>query len=73
MLEAFTTAERDRTCVIEGFGDDVKPELYAACDVFASSSGRESFGITFLEAWAAGKPVIRMPQRGSPFGGRRVA
>jgi glycosyltransferase involved in cell wall biosynthesis len=30
----------------------------AAGDVFASPSGFESFGITYLEAWAAGKPVI---------------
>jgi glycosyltransferase involved in cell wall biosynthesis len=26
--------------------------------VFVSPSGHESFGITFVEAWAAGKPVI---------------
>ena len=58
MLEAFAPAERDRIHVIEDFDDDEKAEIYAACDVFASASGSESFGITFLEAWAAGKPVI---------------
>jgi glycosyltransferase involved in cell wall biosynthesis len=32
--------------------------LLSAYDVFASPSGHESFGITFVEAWACGKPVI---------------
>jgi glycosyltransferase involved in cell wall biosynthesis len=40
------------------FAESDKPLLYNAIDVLASSSGFESFGITFLEAWAAGKPVI---------------
>jgi glycosyltransferase involved in cell wall biosynthesis len=35
-----------------------KRDLLAAFDVFASPSGFESFGITYVEAWAAGKPVI---------------
>ena len=30
----------------------------AALDVFAYPSGYESFGIAFVEAWAAGKPVV---------------
>ena len=40
------------------FADDLKPALFAALDVFAYPSRYESFGIAFLEAWAAGKPVI---------------
>jgi glycosyltransferase involved in cell wall biosynthesis len=35
-----------------------KAELFASFDVFASPSAYESFGITFLEAWAAGLPVV---------------
>jgi glycosyltransferase involved in cell wall biosynthesis len=58
MLETFPPAERERVHVIEDFSEEEKAEIYAACDVFASPSGSESFGITFLEAWAAGKPVI---------------
>jgi glycosyltransferase involved in cell wall biosynthesis len=40
------------------FSNEEKPLLFAAVDVFAYPSGFESFGIAFLEAWAAGKPVI---------------
>jgi glycosyltransferase involved in cell wall biosynthesis len=35
-----------------------KADMLAAFDVFASPSGYESFGLTFIEAWAAGLPVI---------------
>ncbi len=40
------------------FDEEEKPWLFGALDVFVSPSGYESFGMTFLEAWAAGKPVI---------------
>lgn len=40
------------------FSNDEKPWLFGAVDVFVYPSGFESFGIAFLEAWAAGKPVI---------------
>ncbi len=44
------------------FLDDVdenkKYEIIETCDVFASPSGFESFGITILEAWSKKKPVI---------------
>lgn len=35
-----------------------KADLLGDCDVFASPSGAESFGITTLEAWSLKKPVI---------------
>jgi glycosyltransferase involved in cell wall biosynthesis len=40
------------------FPDDKKPWLYGAIDLLAYPSGYESFGISYLEGWAAGKPVI---------------
>ena len=43
-----------------------RQRLYAALDVFADPSGYESFGMAFLEAWAAGKPVVGCPERCRP-------
>lgn len=40
------------------FSEVEKPALFAACDIFAYPSRYESFGIAYVEAWAAGKPVI---------------
>ena len=40
------------------FGIEEKPWLFSAVDIFVYPSGFESFGISFLEAWAASKPVI---------------
>jgi glycosyltransferase involved in cell wall biosynthesis len=40
------------------FPDDEKASLYQALDVFVYPSRHESFGIAFLEAWNAQKPVI---------------
>jgi glycosyltransferase involved in cell wall biosynthesis len=58
LLEIFSPQERERVRLIPNFTDEEKAEIFAACDVFVSPSGHESFGITFVEAWAAGKPVI---------------
>ena len=46
------------------FSPEEKPWLFAAIDLLAYPSGYESFGISFVEAWACKKPVI---------GGRRGA
>lgn len=40
-------------------------DLYKACDVVCMPSRNEPFGITALEAWAAGKPVVAS-QNGGP-------
>ena len=53
-----TPAEQARVVFLGNFDEDEKPRLFAACDVFAYPSRFESFGIAFIEAWAAGKPVI---------------
>jgi len=56
--DTFSPQEQDRIQHIADFSEEEKPQIFAACDVFVSPSGHESFGITFVEAWAAGKPVI---------------
>ena len=47
-----------RSRLLVDFPSEKKPWLYGAIDLLASPSGYESFGISYLEAWAAGKPVI---------------
>ncbi|MGE3818371.1 MAG: glycosyltransferase family 4 protein [Isosphaeraceae bacterium] len=47
-----------RVVFISDFDENDKPGLFAACDVVVTVSSQESFGIVYLEAWAAGKPVI---------------
>lgn len=37
---------------------DMLPKLYAQCDIFAMPSLTEAFGVVFLEAMAAGLPVV---------------
>jgi glycosyltransferase involved in cell wall biosynthesis len=58
ILDGFSPQERSRLHIVPDFSEQEKPQLFAACDVFVSPSGHESFGLTFIEAWAAGKPVI---------------
>ncbi len=48
-------AEVQRRCRLLGMTiGDAKRDLLAAADVFAMPSRTDSFGIVFLEAWAAG-------------------
>lgn len=50
-----------------GFMDsNQKRDAYAACDIYVSSSIRESLGTTLLEAMAQGKPVIGTNAGGIP-------
>jgi glycosyltransferase involved in cell wall biosynthesis len=51
-------AQRARLVQWGAFSEADKPALFAACDVFAYPSRHESFGVAFIEAWAAGKPVV---------------
>lgn len=49
---------RDKVVVRFDFSEDDKPRVVSLADVIAYPSQYESYGIAFLEAWAAGKPVI---------------
>jgi glycosyltransferase involved in cell wall biosynthesis len=44
--------------IISGLDDEKVHRWYASCDVFVTLSEIESFGITVVEALAAGKPVV---------------
>ncbi len=51
---------------LTGFVPDAElPDYYNLCNVFAMPSKLEGFGIVFLEAMAAGKPVLGSNQDGS--------
>jgi len=58
IMAGWSAEQRQKTTCWYNFSEELKPALFSALDVFAYPSGYESFGIAFLEAWAAGKPVI---------------
>ncbi len=49
---------QSRVTWVNDFSEAEKPAILAACDVLANPSAYESFGLVFLEAWAAGLPVV---------------
>lgn len=58
MIAELPPSMRGQVRLVLDFDDDAKAGLFAATDVFTYPSGYESFGIAFVEAWAARKPVI---------------
>lgn len=50
--------QRLNVVTFDNFTEKEKPSIFAACDVLAFPSVFESFGIVFIEAWSAGKPVV---------------
>lgn len=48
----------DRVCFTGAVSGSAKVSLYQACDVFAMASLHENFGLVFLEALAAGLPLV---------------
>lgn len=58
MIAQLPPEQRARITQIHDFPEEDKPRILAAADIFVHPSGNESFGIVFVEAWAAGKPVI---------------
>lgn len=60
-------AFKDRIKLFYNFDSKIKPFLFASLDIFVYPSGFESFGIAFLEAWAAKKPVIGCSRGAIPW------
>ncbi len=58
MIAQLPPAQQALIIQIHDFPEAEKPQILAAADIFVHPSGNESFGIVFVEAWAAGKPVI---------------
>lgn len=58
IIARFEPEERDRIIIIDNFKEEEKADIFAACQVLAFPSAYESFGVPFIEAWAAAKPVI---------------
>ena len=57
-LAALSPCDRAKVVLIDDFTDADGPSIMDACDILAMPSVEESFGITYVEAWMCGKPVI---------------
>jgi glycosyltransferase involved in cell wall biosynthesis len=57
-FESRPAATRNRVIRLGHVVGEAKRDLLAATDVFCMPSRTDSFGIVYLEAWAAGHPVI---------------
>ena len=58
-LRLLTPAARERVHLLGAVANDRLPAIHAACDVFvAPAVGQESFGVSLVEAMAAGLPVV---------------
>jgi glycosyltransferase involved in cell wall biosynthesis len=58
LAEGLPAAARRRLNLLSDLTPESKRDLLADCDVFASPSGHESFGLTTLEAWVHSRPVV---------------
>jgi phosphatidyl-myo-inositol dimannoside synthase len=56
---------KDRVHFMRGVGDSELVALYQQCQAFVLPSGKEGFGIVFLEAMFFGAPVIAAREKGA--------
>jgi glycogen(starch) synthase len=64
--EELPEAARARIRLLPYAPDEVKRDALAAADLFAMPSRTDSFGITYLEAWCYGLPVVGARAGGVP-------
>jgi len=57
-VASLPAAARERCLIDCDLTEQRKADLLSDCDVLASPSEKEAFGITILEAWALAKPVV---------------
>ncbi len=55
----------DRVHFMNGVGDAELVSLYQQCEAFVLPSGKEGFGIVFLEAMFFGAPVVAAAEKGA--------
>ena len=65
-LAAVPPAAREAVSLVGWLADAELARRYAACDVFVAPSRYESFGLIYLEAMRAAKPVIACDVGGAP-------
>jgi glycosyltransferase involved in cell wall biosynthesis len=56
---------QDRVHFMSGVSDEKLTDLYEQCEAFVLPSGKEGFGIVFLEAMFFGAPVIAAAEAGT--------
>ena len=62
---AFRFRVADRVHFLSGVTDEELTGLYSQCQAFVLPSGKEGFGIVFLEAMFFGAPVIAAAEKGA--------
>lgn len=67
LIQDWRAEDRQKLIWRLNFATEDKPWLFSAADVVTYPSGYESFGITFLEGWAASKPVIGCRRGSTPW------
>jgi glycosyltransferase involved in cell wall biosynthesis len=67
MIAKLPESQKKNIVLCYDFPDDGKASLYQALDIFVYPSRYESFGIAFLEAWNAHKPVIGLKVGAIPW------
>jgi glycosyltransferase involved in cell wall biosynthesis len=58
LAESLPERARSRLLFADDLSKGDRAQVLTDCDVFASPSAQESFGITTLEAWSQAKPVV---------------
>jgi glycosyltransferase involved in cell wall biosynthesis len=56
--QRFSFPDQPHIRFMDNIDENRKYDILDACDIFATPSGFESFGITILEAWLKKKPVV---------------